>query len=593
MITDMSVLGNNSYPSAIETENNGQLTVEGGGWQAVGYLHTNGHLIVASRLTGSLVELGASLLSEREVLLRFGQSVVCQYQEWSESAQRDVFNPIAFAADVQRSCLKLGQFRSEQIRGPGIYRNGRGLIINTGASVHDELLRPVDVTPKLGGYVYVSGKSLGIDLRAEIASTEDVKAFMSALESFRFVRAGSSQLLAGWTVMVTLAQALNYRPSIQLSADRACGKTTLLELLARVLGDQLISREGIPTKPQVQRELEGGRCAALAIDECEPRGASAKAFDDIAELARSGFTGLKAGGRAAKVLGGQLRYFNAPTGVLMAGIALPMLNPASESRMVRVDLLPRGGAGDDGAARATASWLFDSERGEEVEALGRRLRALAVGRWPVIRDTYTALLNKLRDVGHDDRQAGKFATLLACYVGLVNKRVPAASELEKLLEVHDLLVTEAEAEVNEALMCVDHLLQQRIVVTRVVDGEMKKEVSSVRAVIGEVVNGKSPEREALARKLHDFGLRVVVDSETKAARLAVCSSPRTQRLATMFSATDWARGGWANVLARLPGAKRGHARLSAVSAPRVVFIELNPEWLKAKLDADLYDAMSM
>ena len=55
------------------------------------------------------------------------------------------------------------------------------------------------------------------------------------------------------------------------------------------------------------------------------------------ELFRGAFSNGE-GGRQTRVYGGKTRYYNAPSGVLLAGISLLAFDPATESRTVRVQL---------------------------------------------------------------------------------------------------------------------------------------------------------------------------------------------------------------------------------------------------------------
>lgn len=569
----------------LRSEREGKLITEDGGWMPAGLLGTEGNLAIVSKLTGTLIEFNPERFTERATLLSLGPRAVLDYSDYCDKAKREVFRGSWLAETMQEHCVKLGPLNPESVRGPGIYRDGDGIVINTGKRVFKQNGQPVDLTPKRGGHIYVAGDEIGIDPRGRLASSHDIEAFVEALRSFNYARPHDYRLMAGWLVMATLAQALETRPSVQLSADRACGKTTMITLLSHVLGNQLVVREGVPTKAQVLYEMQG-RCAALAIDECEPSGGGSKAIDAVAELARTGFTGGKSSGYT-RVIGGKSRRFNAPTGVLFAAIALPALNPATESRTVRIDLLPLAARR---SGSATRSWLLDPSRAADVEALGRRLRSLIVLRWPVIQDCYERLFAILDGIGHDRRQSAKFATLLACWLGLTNKRAPKDADLRTLVAEHGLSTTAEEQEESEAYACLEHLLQHYVTVHRVIGDKHRREDMSIRAVIAAVADKRTPDAEALARQLHEVGLRVFLDELTNDVTLAVSSSRRTLKLAKLYERTDWARGGWKHVLARLPGAHESFARVSPAKPARVVKLPLSAEQLDVRFDASLYAA---
>jgi hypothetical protein len=193
-------------------------------------------------------------------------------------------------------------------------------------------------------------------------------------------------------------------------------------------------------------------------------------------------------------------------------------------------------------------------------------------------------------IGHDRRQSAKFATLLACWAGLTNKRAPTDADLRTLVAEHGLGTTAEQQEESEGFACIEHLLKQHITVHRLDAEKSRREAMSIRAVIAAVADNKTPDSPALARQLHDFGLRVFLDELTDTITLAVSTSSRDLKLAKLYERTDWARGGWKHVLGRLPGAAEGFARVSPAKPTRVVKVPLSAAQLDVRFDASLYPA---
>ena len=570
-----------------ERDVQGKLLWDGGGWQAVGYEPERGAIVLISRLTGALVHLGAQQLNDREVALRFGAAALADFMNLDQESKRSRFDSNAFLQAVHEACIALGPFDPDRVRGPGVYRDGRGLVINDGRTVYRDNGQPLDVTPQRGGHVYVAGRPLGFTSTSALASTEDLSELVRAVQSFGYARPADARLVLGWMGMVTLGQALEHRPLLVLTAGRGSGKTTLVEMMGRILGDQVLSREGVPTKAQVIRALQN-RSAGLILDEFEARAKSPGAMKDLFELLRVGFTGLRNGAPYARTEpGGKLQHFNAPTGALLAGIAIPALNEATESRAAHVNLgrLPSrsGFRGDE------ISWLFDAERASDAEALGRRVRALLIQRWSVVRESLHRLTAQLLALGHDARRSSVWATLLACYLGITHKRAPDESALRELLAEHGLVEAGIESSDQEGSDCLRFLISRRITVVRLKGDRKVREQLSVQEIISAVVHGEEDEREALAQQLHAFGLRLLKRASNSPWTLAVRTSEKAERLAMMFRSTDWSAGGWKHVLSRLPGASREVVRVDGIPQ-RVVVVPLCEELVAPPRLASLHDA---
>jgi hypothetical protein len=268
-----------------------------------------------------------------------------------------------------------------------------------------------------------------------------------------------------------------------------------------------------------------------------------------------------------RIRNGKSHYFNAPSGVLLAGISLPAFDPATESRTVQVQLEPLS------EQRGCDNPLLGSQHRPMVADLGRRLRRLLVQRWPVMRDAMAALRPLLVERGHEPRAVDKLTPLLAGYVALTQGALPVREDLTALIERCDLHEVRRERAPRDCEECLRVLLSRKVRIFRREARGVSSSLQRVVEVLRTIANADLPvgHREALDRQLQEFGLRLRLVDDTW--QLAVCASQHHDGVRRMMQGTGWANGGWKDVLARLPGAQYTTMRVAKV-CERVVVVNL-------------------
>lgn len=567
-------------PGDAPTPHVSSITYPGGGWEPLGY-NLDGSYVVLSRKTGQPVTLRAQDLNEKKLLVSLGQGARNACMVYDPDLEQEVFDPAALSNSIGESCDSMGLFDQARVRGPGLYSEGDDLVINFGEEVATASGNPVDTAPTKLGPVYQSGPSLGFELSTPCASESDVQLVTTAIRSFSLARSSDFIYLLGWLVMAILGQVLNHRPILAITAERGSGKTTLIELFSRLLGPQAMRRDGIPTLPQVIYELTQ-KSAALLVDEVEARGAKrSAAIEHFLDSLNIFFTNSSAR-RMSRVHGGKLQYFGVPCGVLLAGIGLPALGSATDSRAVRVCMDPL-------SAESSQRYepLFDPARENDTVALGARLRRLVVTRYPVLRETQALLRPMLIALGHEARAADKFSTLISGYVALTKSTASSAEELRQLIELLELSTPERVVTERDAEVCQRVLLGRKVAIFTMRGGERAKSHEPIREVISRVIHGKTEDRTALTMQLEQFGVRPLWVKDAKCWKIAVCTSEQHEGMRRLMQHTDWARGGWKDVLSRLPGAQTGVQRVAKVSQ-RVVMFDMPSDLLAAPAD-EVYD----
>jgi len=568
-----------SAPGDAHTPRISSITWPDGGWEPAGYT-IDGSYVVLSRKTGQLVILRAQDLTEKKLLVLLGQQARNDHMDFDSELKKDVFSLDGLVGAISSRCDAMGPFDLARVRGSGLYREGDDLVINFGEEVASVDGRGISTVPVRQGVAYQCGPSLGFSLDTPCASNEEIQRVVEAVGSFGLRRAGDAVLLLGWLAMAFFGQVLTHRPILAITAERGSGKTTLIEFLSQLLGPQAMRRDGVPTEAQVIYELEK-KSAALFVDELEARRSKLNAVESFLETIRIGFTNSSEN-RISRVLGGKQRYFAPPAGVLVAGIGLPAFNPATESRTVRVCL---DALSPESQERYQP--FFDPTKQCETVAVGARLRRLLTTRWSVMRETMEAVRPMLIGLGHEARTADKYAPLISGYVALMHSSVPSAEELRQLIELLELLSPPVVTAERDADVCLRVLLGRKIAVFKSRDGERVKAHMTIREVISQVVHGDDQHRKPLTLQLEEFGIRPIWVKEDACWTLAICASEQHDGMRRLMQRTDWALGGWKDVLLRLPGAKACVQKVAKVPQ-RVVAIDMPGELLVPTTE-EVYD----
>jgi CheY-like chemotaxis protein/energy-coupling factor transporter ATP-binding protein EcfA2 len=542
------------------------LVVPEGGWKPMGYI-LEGSYVVLSLKTGQLVTLRANDLNIPKLQVWLGRDACKASTVYDTELQKEVEEGRVVIDAIAEDCDRLGLFDFKAVRGPGLYREGDDLVVNFGQQVVSLSGKPVSLERQKKQPVYQSGPDLGFSLDTPCASESEVQSVLSVLGSFGWSRVGDWMMLVGWFVAAFFGTALPHRPILSLTAERGSGKTTLIEFLGRLLGSQAIRRDGMPTVAQTIYALEHSQ-ATLIVDEFEARSTKKSAVDEFFKLLREGFSFSDAD-RIMRVIGGQARYFNVPAGALLAGISMPTFDSATATRAFELVLHPL-----PEASRAGYEPLLDLSRGAEVTAVGERVRRLLLDRWGVMRAALDGARLQLISLGHEARIADKFAPIVAGYVALTHKGKASPEELRAVIAEMGLEVPRHVSVERDAETCVNVLLSRKVVVFRMVNGVKEKLYMTIRDVLTILVHDQDNEhREQLSKQLEEFGVRALWVRSSASWKLAVCTSSQHEGVRRLMMRTDWAHGGWKDVLMRLPGAEASVQKVARVSQ-RVVTIDM-------------------
>lgn len=317
----------------------------------------------------------------------------------------------------------------DRVRGRGAWRDDKGgLILHLG----DKVIFPDgEERPGLiGDYLYTKRTPLPEPVRARQPSGPDdaPRQILETLQRWNWGRAKlDPMLMLGWICAAMLGGALDWRPAVFVTGDKAVGKSTIQKLVREVIGPGLIQSANT-TAAGIYQHV-GNDSLPVAIDELEASAKPQKVMA-IIELARQAASGTVMYRGGSDNVGTE---FKAQSCFMFSSINMPPLEPADRTRMAVLEL--RKVAEEN---RGSPPDLSD------MPHCGRELMRRLIDRWGdgdlwnIINLFRSALV---RLAGHDGRGADTFGTLYALAWAALHDGVPedaAIKEMADLLKAEDL-----------------------------------------------------------------------------------------------------------------------------------------------------------
>lgn len=233
-----------------------------------------------------------------------------------------------------------------------------------------------------------------------------------------------------------------------------------------------------------------------------------------------------------------MRSYNPPAGVLVAGIALPVFDDASDTRTVRIQMQPLTA----GNQRATNP-LLDLSNRDAVEELGAKIRRMLIGRWDIFLAAQKAVREMLIGFGHEARAADLFSPLVAGYVALTSGELPSRELLAALLEECQLTTVVVKDVQRDGEVCLALLLNRRVAIFESVDGKPVKSHERIRDVVKRIIgSGSDTEtRQGLIRQVEKFGLRPLWRRADNEWKLVVATSEMNSGMRRLMQGTPWSQ----------------------------------------------------
>jgi hypothetical protein len=337
-------------------------------------------------------------------------------------------------------------------------------------------------------------------------------------------------LVLGWMVCSLMGASLAWRPHLFITGDKGTGKSTLQDVIKKVLSNTLLRSEN--TTPAGLYQVIRQDCLGVALDEFEGEVDNRKAQGviNLARVAASGGT-MNRGGADHKGTEFTLR-----SAFIFSAINPPPLAPQDKSRMAILNLGKLG--------KVKKSTIAINE-----DTAGRMLIRQIMQHY----DDWQRLLDMwkdaLRDANMDERGCDTYGTLIAAAHLVLGDEHMANSDVYSGELLHDAqiiaaLTAEERAEAGENWRrCINRLLTITI-------HQFKAGNAPTVGKILEDFKLKDLDLKHARERLNLIGLTIKVDTATRREMLFIPNA--SPHLDNGFRDTVWNTGGWVNALKQAP-----------------------------------------
>lgn len=496
----------------------------------------------------------AADLNQGNIVALFGEKQDLLFTYWPrftmvEKKGRMVRNVTGWRPEQGRQCLYAEAARqgvweiSDRVRGAGGWRDDDGgLVFHCGDILYHN--GEAQIPHAIGRHVYpADAPKPRPDLKADgIAAAEEL---LNLFRAWNWVRPDTDPvLLVGWIIAAMVGGALDWRPLIWITGDRATGKSTLHKIIRSVLGPGgLVASSDASAAGLWQRVGHASLPVALDELEAEQNDTKAQNIIKLARIAASGDQMLRGGANHDS------SAFTVRSCFLFSSILIPPRLGQDVSRMAVLQLREL----EQGAAQPS----IDVKR---LAAIGAALRGRIIAQWPRLNDLIETWKIQLAQAGHGGRGGDVFGVLLACYDLMVSNFPPDAETLTLWAQRLDrAILAESADEQSNHEKCVRFLMGQPLDFYRA--GEK-------RTVGGWIIQaaGKDPEfysekdKRDANRALGNVGLMVQekTSKDGRVKRLVLQVSIDHPGLMNIFRDSPWrgmagATGVWVQAMERIKG----------------------------------------
>lgn len=334
------------------------------------------------------------------------------WPRYGADKQINGWRPEQAADELMNACGRRGIWMpQDRLRGPGAWLGDDGeLVLHCGDALWIGAVPSGGLSGYYSGeigepglrdrYVYPAGAARQRPWDDGLAKGESAGiALLDLLKTWNWKRGEiDARLLLGWHVAGRFGGALAWRPVSWVTGGHGTGKSTLLTVLEYLAGADGLLKSGDITEAAI-RQTVGHSTLPVLLDEMESSEDNRKLLA-IIKLARN------AAGGTMSARGGQSHQasqFTVRSCFLFSSIVVPPLTRQDRSRIAILELGPM--RAKPGASRFTPDrrWLGE---------IGRKIQRTVIDQWHRFEPTFEIYRNALRDVGHDERGADVFGTLL-------------------------------------------------------------------------------------------------------------------------------------------------------------------------------------
>ena len=471
---------------------------------------------------------------------------------------------------LMRACESKGVFRSDKMRGRGVWPEEGGHLLHLG----DRLLAPNArkfVDPEEyespSGYTYDRLRRINGPSEIDALDVDSAARILDVFRDLLWKEEASGWLAAGWVVLAPICGALVWRPHIWVIGERGSGKSTIMrDLIAKLLtpGFHLYA-EGQTTEAGIRQELRSDSIPVV-FDEAEEDETAGRRIQAVLALARQ--SSSESDGRVLKgTVSGTALHFRVRSMFCLSSISGALQQESDKSRVCLLQL--RGRSLSTPEERREHWTRYAPKLAEIDDALGRRLiaRTLRLLRSGMIHETLKVFRTECGIQQGDQRLGDQFGTLYAGAYTLISDTPPTHDEAREIIRTEGDLASYIEDQRPDGLKVLDTILQAR----ERVDTSKGSRMFAVGQLC-ERANAQNPDEsdglspKAAAATLRQLGLKVEPGIDTYGVLLIANTSGWVTK---QMEGTAYQRG-WKDLLRTMEGVTnnkgvtvRFHAGLSA------------------------------
>ncbi len=369
------------------------------------------------------------------------------------------FNKRAALNWFVRTAHARGIFDPSHTRGRGAWVDRGRIVLHLGSQLVVDG-QPTPITDFHSRYVYELDRSLPA-LSATALGSDEGEDLLELAGMFRWTKAASAPMLAGWCALAPMCGALRWRPHIWLTGGAGCGKSSILNEFVHVLMNGMdVFAQGNSTEAGIRQTLRQDALPVL-FDESETNNDREKMrVDGVLAMIRQAST--ESAARTLKgSANGDAMAFHIRSMFCLASIMVGMEKQADYERLAVLALRPK----HDDPVRAAETWrrikdrLYELQRDEDLPA---RLFRRSLNLLPVtLQNIEVFAAAGARKFG-SQRDGDQYGTLMAGAWSLISDRVATDDEAMEMLDRYDWNEHMEYAEADESVRALNSVLEAKI-----------------------------------------------------------------------------------------------------------------------------------
>lgn len=442
---------------------------------------------------------------------------------------------------LMRGCNRAGIYDPSRLRGRGAWPDAGRVVFHHGSYLSVDGVT-TSITHIKSRYVYELSFPLPEPAADELTDSEG-QHLLEVAKMFRWSKAGSSALLAGWVALAPLCGALRWRPHIWITGGAGSGKSTVLERYVHPLMNGIeIYAQGNSTEAGIRQTLKSDALPVLFDESESNEEKDALRVQNILALIRQASSESHA--RTLKgSAGGDAISFHIRSMFCLASIQVAIKQQADVERMTKLSMK---------AKREDTNFAETWEKIDAAlyaigrdETLPARLFRRALALLPVTLKNIDTFTKAAALKFGSQRDGDQYGTMLAGAWSLTSRELVTPEQAANMIDEYDWSEHLEGADEDEASHALAALLEAHV---KLKGGDTLSVWELVRVAVNKSVEGAgnltSAEADAVLQR---YGLRV------KDGRLLI--SNRSEKPKALVHGTKY-EADLRGVLLRVPGATR-------------------------------------